>query len=247
MSNGVLLCDNYYLMHIQFEHIFGTSNTSDFHYYVASLADITPAEYNTALEQGWLAECKDGEVSWYQTRSTRINLAGNNYKKYNDDVINYIIFKPDEIPTSELDHIYDSYCYHKKFKKYFEVDQYPAWDTVVGYLDENSNLCAYSKLRRYSPISIETVMFAWDYKNPSLQLGKQSLYWELEWCQQQGYTHAYTGSGYEKSSLYKADYPGFEWWDGKEWTTDIDHYKWLLTRDSKITTISDLGGLRITR
>ena len=234
-------------MRITFEHIFGINNSADFQYSVAGLEDVSPEEHNTALAQGWLAECKSGEMHWYQTRSTRVQLADNNFKKYDPDRIRSVIFNPDQIPRRELDHIYDSYCYQKGFKKYFEVDEYHPWDIVIGYHNRIDELCAYSKLRRYSDQSIETLMFSWDYKEPELELGKQSLWWELDWCQQNGYQYAYIGSAYEKSSLYKVNYPGFEWWTGTTWSKDLDHYCWLLKRDSKLcqAKISDLHGLRI--
>lgn len=234
-------------MRITFEHIFGVNNQADFQYYIAGLEDVAPEEHDAALEQGWLAECKNNQIKWYQTRSTRICLSDHNFAQYDPNRINSEIFPMDQIPRRTLDHIYDSYCYHKKFKKYFEVDEYHNWDRVIGYRDQGGDLCAYSKLRHYSNRSIETLIFAWDYKNPELELGKQSLWWELDWCQKQGYQYTYVGSAYETSSLYKADYPGFEWWTGQQWSSDIDHYRWLLKRDSKLGSkkISDLHGLQI--
>lgn len=232
-------------MHIEFEHIFGINSAADFQYSTATLRGVQPEDHDQILAQGWLAECKDNRIRWYQTRSTRVTLDSYNFKQYDPAVVQSHLFAPEEIPRRELDHIYDSYCYHKKFKKYFEVDQYPDWDQVIGYYDQEQCLCAYSKLRRYSTNSVETLMFAWDYKQPDLKLGKQTLWYELDWCQQQGYQQVYLGAAYETSSLYKTDYPGFEWWTGAQWSKDLDHYRWLLKRDSRLSKLEDLYDLEI--
>ena len=233
-------------MYIEWEHIFGINNSADFQYSTATLKGVQPSDHNSILSQGWLAECTHGKIKWYQTRSTRVILKNNNYKQFDPSIVSAREFDVDNIPKRELDHIYDSYCYHKGFKKYFEIDQYHAWDKVIGYYDREQYLCAYSKLRQYSKSSVETLMFAWDYKDPKLQLGKQSLWYELDLCQQQGFEQVYIGSAYETSSLYKKNYPGFEWWTGKEWSQDLDHYTWLLQRDSKgVKSIEDLSDLEI--
>jgi arginyl-tRNA--protein-N-Asp/Glu arginylyltransferase len=71
-------------------------------------------------------------------------------------------------------------------------------------------------------------------------LGNTSLQHEIAWAKQEGYEFVYLGPGYERSSLYKADITGFEWWDGAEWSTDADQYRWLCRRDSKLKSVSDL-------
>jgi hypothetical protein len=53
------------------------------------------------------------------------------------------------------------------------------------------------------------------------------------------------GSGYEKSSEYKAKYKGFEWWTGTEWSTNKKLYKRLCRRDSKLDGFIGLGNLSL--
>ena len=100
----------------------------------------------------------------------------------------------------------------------------------------NENLTAWSKLRRYSKESIESVQFVWDYSNPASHLGLCSLRHEISWAKESGYEYFYMGSGYEKNSIYKSDIDGFEWWTGSEWSTDRDEYIYLCKRDSKISS-----------
>ena len=40
--------------------------------------------------------------------------------------------------------------------------------------------------------------------------------------------------GYEECSLYKDQFNGFEWWTGKEWSSDKELYQSLCKRDSLI-------------
>jgi arginyl-tRNA--protein-N-Asp/Glu arginylyltransferase len=83
-------------------------------------------------------------------------------------------------------------------------------------------------------------LFVWDYSVPASKLGSRSLEHEIAWSKQAGYEFVYLGPGYERSSLYKADIQGFEWWDGVEWSRDADKYRRLCRRDSQINSVSDL-------
>ena len=64
---------------------------------------------------------------------------------------------------------------------------------------------------------------------------------ELEWAVDNYVAYFYMGSGYELSSEYKANYRGFEWWTGTEWSTNKKLYKSLCRRDSKIETLQDVA------
>ena len=139
-----------------------------------------------------------------------------------------------------MDHIYTAYCYHKRFKKYFEVGQHLEQDQFMAYYTDAGDFVAWAKLRRYSDRAIETALFVWDYSLPASRLGSRSLEHEIAWAKQEGYEFVYLGPGYERSSLYKADIAGFEWWTGDVWSTDLDEYRRLCRRDSRIKLVSDL-------
>ena len=105
---------------------------------------------------------------------------------------------------------------------------------MFGYYHED--LTAWSKLRCYSTKSIESVQFVWDYSNPASHLGLHSLRHEIAWAKESSYEYFYMGAGYEKNSIYKSDIDGFEWWTGREWSSDKDEYIYLCKRDSKISS-----------
>jgi arginyl-tRNA--protein-N-Asp/Glu arginylyltransferase len=163
-------------------------------------------------------------------------LSATNYELFPDA---RVLEDPTASQFTEMDHIYTAYCYYKKFKKYFEIGQRLSSDRFLAYYQED-NFVAWTKMRHYSEQAIETCLFVWDYSQPETKLGTRSLEHEIAWAKQQGYEYVYLGPGYERSSLYKAGMQGFEWWDGREWSLDLDKYRWLCRRDSKIKLPGDL-------
>ena len=72
-------------------------------------------------------------------------------------------------------------------------------------------------------------------------LGKKTFAHEFYLANQSGQQYVYTGPGYEKSSIYKADLKGFEWWNGNVWSKDRDEYIKLCKRDSRVKTLEDIS------
>ena len=217
-------------MRIIFSNSFGCHSKSSLILNFPELVDVSEDEYHLALNQGWLITVEKGREHWYQSRSTRTKLFKTNYSFNND----FLIFDKDR-PDDVLDKIYDAYCQRKHYKKYFEVNQFLDADIAVGYY-ANNVLTAWTKLRHYDRANIESVLFAWDYQDPSSQLGIKSLRSEIAWAKQQGYEYFYMGPGYEKNSIYKSDVDGFEWWTGSAWSQDREEYIRLCKQDSLIAS-----------
>lgn len=215
-------------MQIIFTNSFGCHSKSELILNYPELINVSIDEHNQALAQGWLMTI-DNKVKWYQCRSTRTKLADTNYCKLENVKI---LERP--YPEILLDEIYNAYCKHKNFKKYFEIGQFLENDIIFGYY--NTKLTAWSKLRHYSKESIESVQFVWDYYNPASHLGLHSLRHELAWAKESGYEYFYMGAGYEKNSIYKSDVDGFQWWTGSTWSSDREEYIYLCKRDSKIAS-----------
>jgi hypothetical protein len=226
-------------MKLIFNHNFGHQEQGEFFHMGCELVEVALAEFDAALEMGFLQSIKQGQVYWYQSRSTRVRIENTNYELL-DTACELIDPTPSQF--TEMDHIYTSYCYYKKFKKYFEIGQRLATDRFMAYYQEDV-FVAWAKLRHYTDRAVETCLFVWDYSQPQTRLGSRSLEHEIAWGKQQGYEYVYLGPGYERSSMYKADIQGFEWWNGDAWSQDTDHYRWLCRRDSKIKLSSDLYGV----
>ena len=224
-------------MKIKFNHNFGHQEQGECFHFGCELVEVAEHEHNAALDFGFLMTMDSGKPRWYQSRSTRVATANTQYRMLEEAKE---LTAP--LPLVEMDHIYTAYCYYKKFKKYFEVGEVFDKDRFISY-KQNGNFVAWTKMRHYSPHAIETTLFVWDYSLPQTRLGQLSLQHEIAWAKDQGYDYVYLGPGYERSSLYKADITGFEWWNGDEWSTDVEEYRRLCKRDSKIKTVSDLYGV----
>jgi hypothetical protein len=226
-------------MKIKFNHNFGHQEQGEFFHFGCELIEVQSEEHDAALEFGFLQSIHNNQIRWYQSRSTRVRVSETNYELMDTACI---LSDPTPAQFTEMDHIYTSYCYYKKFKKYFEIGQRLSNDRFMAYYHDEI-FVAWTKLREYSPQALETCLFVWDYSLPHTRLGSRSLEHEIAWAKQEGYEFVYLGPGYERSSLYKADMQGFEWWDGDVWRTDADEYRALCRRDSKIKIVADLYGV----
>lgn len=76
---------------------------------------------------------------------------------------------------------------------------------VIGYYSSDS-LIAFSILRKHSSKDVEALQFAWNYKQPKLRLGINSLKHECAFYKSLNYTNLYLGEVYE----YKKKFKGYE-------------------------------------
>lgn len=76
---------------------------------------------------------------------------------------------------------------------------------IIGYRNQ-SQLIAFSLVRKYDATNAESVQFAWDYANPKLRLGIESLKNECAIYKALGFTYLYIGGADE----YKQTIAGFE-------------------------------------
>ena len=135
----------------------------------------------------------------------RIDLSQTNYELMSPFYYG-IITKPS---VGQLENLYNQYCVYKKFKSVMPIfpEEYtdPSND-VIGYYDFEGKLVAFSLLRRYNNENVEAIQFAWDYKNPEMQLGIASLKNECAIYKAKGFKYLYLGNADE----YKRQFDGFE-------------------------------------
>jgi hypothetical protein len=108
----------------------------------------------------------------------------------------------------QLNSIYHKYCRYKRFKSVMPIfdSQYRAADTdILGY-SNRGQLVAFSLIRRYDLINAECLQFAWDYAEPDLRLGIETLKHECALYKSRGFRYLYLGGADE----YKQDLAGFE-------------------------------------
>ena len=229
------------------------------------MAIVDQDEEVEALDRGWLAldhPVMDKEV-FYQSRSTRIDVDRYKprYKRHTHDgqEIGYKVIDASEmVKLLALPHIYKQYMKRKNFgADYDPFAHYHARDQfMVFYLGTADNIVGFTKQKRYryqednySTIDnydsrdlagVESVIHA-----NTIPISDITLDMEIEWASNNYVRYFYMGSGYELSSEYKANYRGFQWWTGTEWSTNKKEYRKLCRRDSRINSLRDLGNLSL--
>ena len=253
-------------MELLFDHTLGKQEQQDL-VICRPMAMVDQDEEAEALDRGWLALDHPvmGREVFYQSRSTRINLDlyRSRYKEhtYNGEEIGYKIIDASEmVRLLGLPHIYSKYMRHKgftqdydPFQHYHQRDQF-----MIFYTGTADNILGFTKQKRYrweddhySTIDsydskdlhgLESVVHA-----NTVPISSITLDMEIEHAANNYVSYFYMGSGYEISSEYKANYRGFEWWTGTEWSTNKKEYRRLCRRDSRIETLRDLGNLSLIR
>lgn len=192
-------------------------------------------ERSEALKTGWFPI---NNVMWFQSRSTRLNLKLYKPQKKILKLSKSIKYYPDVNMTpdkkSRLQTIYDKYILHKGFRdQSLTIDDMIANSHGHVYYTYENKIIGFSfyKIIDRNYLSVE---FAWDYEQPRLSLGHVSIYCESLFAKTQRCNYMYLSAGYEKCSLYKSDYPGFEWWKGYEWSDDVDRFKELCYIDEQV-------------
>ena len=244
-------------MKIYFKHYSGAIAKYDYLFFDC-IAEVPLEEEDQALQEGWLPDdyidypTDKIKSDWYQARQTRINLS--NFletrstkkcrKKCNSIIVEPVKAKDININIAKC--IFEKYTKYRGFKPW-EVEPLLVTEIdrkyfLLYYLDDKP--IAFTFLRDVGSNGIFSTQFAWDYENPKLYLGKYANLAEIDYCISRNKKYLYLGLGYEECCIYKSDYKGFEFWTGKNWSKDIEHYKWLCERDSKIKKITDLDKVK---
>jgi hypothetical protein len=108
----------------------------------------------------------------------------------------------------ELNRIYKEYCEYKQFTSVmpiFDIQYYDDNTDVIGYYN-NNKLVAFSLIKTYDNKNAECLQFAWNYKEPDLRLGIESLKNECAVYKAQGFDYLYLGHADE----YKSQLDGYE-------------------------------------
>ena len=104
--------------------------------------------------------------------------------------------------------IYQDYCAHKQFESvmplFLQQFQDPHNDTHV--YRNGTDIVAWSLCRRWDEHNAESLQFAWNYRQPELELGRRSLEHECAYYKRLGYAYLYLGQVAE----YKTRFDGYE-------------------------------------
>ena len=132
----------------------------------------------------------------------RIDLSKTNYEQ----TVKWECFRRPDI--DKLNSIYRDYCKYKRFASVMPIfdSRYtdPMTD-VIGYYDMDK-LVAFSLIRRYDKENALCDQFAWNYNNPKLRLGIETMKTECAIYKERGFKYLYL----EQAHLYKSQIDGFE-------------------------------------
>lgn len=133
----------------------------------------------------------------------RINLAQTSYNKYPETSLCTWASGLDP-----FEKIYKDYCRHKQFTSVMPLflSQFQDNANDIHIYHHNKQIVAWSLCRRWDQFNVEGLQFAWDYKNPELELGRRSLEHECAYYKNLGYKYLYLG----ESANYKAQFDGYE-------------------------------------
>jgi len=132
----------------------------------------------------------------------RIDLSQTNY----ETTVNWEYLREPDV--AKLNTIYRDYCKYKHFASVMPIfdSRYtdPMTD-VIGYYDDDK-LVAFSLIRRYDDKNALCDQFAWNYNNPRLRLGIETMKTECAIYRARGFKYLYL----EQAHLYKSEIQGFE-------------------------------------
>ena len=243
-------------MKIFFDHITGKLTNHDLVYSLA-LATFDEDEYGYALDNGWIPLSwyykKLHQMTWINARGSRLILPKFTFSKKQRKILNKkditvkIFDKLDKNLSAIVSDIYIKYIKHKDYyekgneedSEIFIKDDPIDWKYFI-YYHQNAPV-AFTELKVFASKHVVTGQFAWDYKNPKLSLGTYATLFEIKWAIENKCKKYYLSYSYEKSSMYKSRFDGFEFWTGRGWMSNKNIYKKLCEKDSSIENILDLN------
>jgi len=132
----------------------------------------------------------------------RIDLSQTNY----EPTVKWEYLRDPDI--IKLNIIYRDYCKYKHFASVmpiFDIRYTDPMTDVIGYYD-GDKLVAFSLIRRYDQENALCDQFAWNYNNPRLRLGIETMKTECAIYKARGFKYLYL----EQAHLYKSEIQGFE-------------------------------------
>ena len=208
-----------------------------------TITDFSETNINSLYNQGWLFT-REGRGAMYQTRSLRIDLEKFELSSENRRVLK----KTEDIGLMTYDLPYEKYSWEigKMGKEFYQTkfgDGIFSANKIKELLTKKHN---FNKLYIYNNkqeavgycICFETdkilhysypfyVLHHTSYViSPNLGLGMMLR--AIIHSKEASKKYVYLGSAKDAKAKYKLQFAGLEWFDGKEWKTNIDELKKIL-------------------
>jgi arginyl-tRNA--protein-N-Asp/Glu arginylyltransferase len=221
------------MIKVVFDHIEGFGKITEQDFIYSDPKGIAEGrDYIDYLNQGWI---EWGDY-WYNLRSVRLRVGEyqptKTVKKLSKQ-IEYTTHVVTEFILDYLGPIYEKYVTKHGFERNINLKDFIGYECLLYYHEER--LIGANIFKTYQDVTgkaFVSYQFLWDYENPKLSLGSVSQYYECKLAHFLRCEHVYLLGGYESASAYKADFKGFEFWTGKEWSKDTTLYTKLCQRDN---------------
>lgn len=194
--------------------------------------------------QQYLYEEGNNPLYWIQVRSTRINIPlcslerNNTYNRFYKGgfSIERVYFKDLKNHIPSMQTVFNQYKKLKEIDEDLNFKKLDLFSNIILFVayDKDKNPYAYNLGFLYD--SSLVLSFNFQINNDKYYSVGSVLRSEVrKWCVDNGIEYYYIGDGYEDWGIYKSsESRGFEWWNGKDWITDVDSYVSLCNKDLKM-------------
>jgi arginyl-tRNA--protein-N-Asp/Glu arginylyltransferase len=213
------------------------------HWDEKTITDFSPENILGLYDRGYVFT-RLGKGIMQQTRSVRIDLSKFSLTSENRRIlkkIDGISLAIKDLPLKEYDYTLGrdaKYFYDVKFgvrtmsvQKIKEMLTDPAKSNFTNFLIYERDA---SELG-YAIVHAEPLFLHYSYpfyhidQSPK-DMGLGMMTMAIEWAKDAGKRYIYLGSLQRPGDTYKLQFEGIEWFDGKEWKTDLNEVKRLLTK-----------------
>lgn len=205
------------------------------HWKEETISDFSDANITRLYNEGFVFT-RIGKGVMHQTRSVRIDL-----KKFELSSENRRIMKKIDVEPEAFD--IAAFTYHwsigKLAKDFYETKFgegiFSAQKAKEVLTKEKSN---FNLLLNYNNIGYAICYFNnqilhysypfYDLKKTAKDMGLGMMTKAIVWAKEKGLKYVYLGSLQRPGDVYKLQFEGLEWFDGKEWSGDMEKVKMIL-------------------
>ena len=211
------------------------------HWDEQTITDFSPENIAKMYGRGYVFTRK-GKGVMQQTRSVRIDLKKFNLSSENRRILKKteaISLNHKEMPLNEYDFKLGKIAkdfYEDKFgpgimsaqkvKEMLTSSSESNFNSLLTYSNESEEI-GWTISYNNSDIIHYSYPF-YDLNAASKDMGLGMMTKAIEWAKKNNLKFAYLGSLQRPSDTYKLQFVGLEWFDGKEWKTDLDEVKKVL-------------------
>ena len=216
------------------------------------VTDFSDSNVNDLYNHGFLFT-REGRGAMYETRSVRVDLSKFKLSSENRRVLR----KTEDLSLKVEDLPYADYSWEigkmgkdfyetkfgtgvfsaNKIKELMTDDQKSNFNRVFAYTSATPPAPSWKEGDAIGYcICLETdeilhycyPFYILDTKYKIFNTGLGMMTRAVVWAQEEGKEYIYLGSAKDAAALYKFQFAGVEWWDGKEWKSDADEIKKVL-------------------